>query len=171
MSDYNLQDNLDNNPSTSDGLQKIILKSAKFKEIQIYPATVEMNTSGFTPFHSISIKESVFSPIVSGSLVVFDIKNFVENLNIEGFESIELEFKKTTKSKITKFKGIITDVTLLTDDSVLANKMNMEEYIRLFSLTFMNKDLMYAQYKIPQNSPHTEISINKDFVGWIAKQS
>lgn len=165
-----LIDSEDNRPFSSENLKKIVIKSDRFGELIIFPPpTIPNNHGGVSIFESISIKESIFSPIVSGTLIVFDVGNFTDNYNIEGFEDIIISFKKTKNSKTITFSGIITDITLLTNDSAVSAKMNAEEYIRLFSITFMNKDLFLANYTTPQDPPKNTTLLSKDFVGWISK--
>lgn len=166
-----LPDTPDNTLYTSDNLQTIVLMSDKFGTVSIFPQDNQM-IGGLPIFQSISIKESMFSPVVSGKLTVYDIGSFIDNHNIEGFEDIEITFKKIKDGNVVVFSGIVTDVTLLTNDSVLTNKMNSDEYVRIFSITFMNKDLFVANYVTPQD-PDPEGKnpyIPKDFVGWISRK-
>lgn len=166
---FTLPDTPDNSLFTTDNLEKIVIKSSKFNDLTVFPQKTQI-IGGLPIFQSIVIKETVFSPVVSGTLTVYDIGNFIENYNIEGFEDIEFTFKKVKSGKSIIFKGIITDVTLLTNDSVLSSKMNAEEYVRIFSLTFMNKDLFIANYVTPQEPDSKKQDIPKDWVGWISRK-
>lgn len=169
MSNIELPDTPDNTLYTTDNLKKIMIISDKFGEISIYPQE-KPHTGGSSIFCSISIKESLFSPIVSGKLLVYDVGSFIDNYNIQGFEDILLSFQKIKDGEIFKFKGIITDITLITNDSVVAHKMNADEYVRLFSLSFMNKDLFLANTKTPQEPDPKKFDISKDWVGWISRK-
>ena len=169
---FELPETIDNSLYTSENLQSIVITSDKFGSLSVFPQQNQM-IGGASMFQSISIKESIFSPVVSGKLIVYDIGSFIENYNIEGFEDITISFKKIKDGNAVTFSGIITDVTLLTNDSVLNNRMNADEYVRIFSLTFMNKDLFIANYVTPQDpdpegkNPYTP----KDWVGWISRKT
>ena len=165
MTSFPAIDNSDGGPFSSDALKKIEIISDKFGTINVYPSSTAH--SGQTPFYSLSLTESLFSPIVSGNLIVKDIGNFVDNLNLEGFETIKIVFEKIKDSPDNLFTGIITDVTLMSNDAVLAARMDSLERYRFFNLSFINKDVFIANYKKPQNAP-SNIFGAKDFVGWIS---
>ena len=158
-----LPDTPDNTLFTTDNIVDITIISEIFGSISIYPQE-KPHIGGSSIFSSISVKESLFSPVVSGKLLVNDIGNFIDNYNIQGFEDIIFSFRKKKDGKIYTFAGIITDVTLITNDSTLALKMNPSEYVRLFSLTFMNKDLFVANNITPQ-------TVKKDWIGWISRKN
>jgi len=165
-------------PTTTDPLRsveslKITLKSERFKEFQIFPNET-LTTYGTTVLNSLSITESIFTPLVTGNLIVNDTGNFVENLHIQGFEDIIIEYKKSGDT--VKFNGIIIDVNLLTNDGVLSTQMNKLQRNRSYSLSFMNKDLFLANFKnileIPEPVQNKEPPFkftSKDFIGWISK--
>jgi len=168
-------DSPDNYPLTSENLLKITLYSEKFPEFVIFPADFKnllvSNERQF--FHSLSIKESLFSPIVSGKLLLFDVFDFTDNLNLNSFDYIGFEFKKSKNGKTVNFVAMITGIVPITDDAVITSIMNAYEYIRIVSLEFMNIDLFIAQYKPQQTLPDkydnngNKLFVDKDFIGWL----
>ena len=169
---YNSTDGL---PFSSLSLVSIILKSEKFENgaLQIFP--MQVLQSGQNIYQSMSIEESLFSPIVSGNIILKDIGSLSDKLNLEGFEEIHIKFSTFTggddeEIELDTFTGIVTDFSLLTDDAVNANRMNSVEANRIIRLNFMNKDLFMANYTLPVNVPKNDKGIT-DFVGWISKKS
>lgn len=162
-------------PHSLDSIEKLEIKfkSPKFGEISIFPKNTDTTSDILV---SLQLTESIASPVVRGTIIINDHANFVENLNLEGYEEIIIIYNKNKRE--VKFTGIIIDVTLLTDDATLANKMNQKQQFRNYSMTFMNKDIFMANYKTPQGifEPN-EFEIkeenqqpfqNRDFIGWIA---
>lgn len=152
---------------------KIKLVSPKFSEFIIFPTSNQNKTI----LSEMSITESITTPVVSGFIILADHSNIVENLNLEGFEEIQIDFTKN-KTKFN-FLGIVTNINLMTDDAVLANPMNQEgQKHKKYSLSFMNKDLFLANQKTPQGIfSKNEFEIfdesrvrykNRDFIGYIS---
>ena len=88
-----LPDTPDNTLFTTDNIVDITIISEIFGSISIYPQE-KPHIGGSSIFSSISVKESLFSPVVSGKLLVNDIGNFIDNYNIQGFEDIIFSFRK-----------------------------------------------------------------------------
>jgi len=172
-------DTSDNYPLTSENLIKITLTSPKFGSFVVFPANFKNLpiASVYQLFHSLSIKESLFSPIVSGKLFLLDVHDFTDNLNLNSFDEITLVFKKNVKAAPITYKAIITGIVPVTDDAVITDKMNASEYIRIIALEFMNKDLFKAQYQTQQSLPdkydnnNNKLYVDKDFIGYISSKS
>jgi hypothetical protein len=168
-------DEIDVHPLDSLKSLSIKLISDRFGEFSIFPRTMEY---GIDILNNLTITESILTPLVTGTLIVHDVGNFIENLNIQGFEDLELKYKKAGNEVV--FRGIIVDVNLLTNDAVLSEKMNSVQKLRAYSMSFMNKDLFLANFKNIQEIPEPKNPnqsaqndepkfTNKDFIGWISK--
>ena len=145
------------------------LISVYIGDIQIFPQTADTFKGGQTVVKSVKITESLFSPIVAGSILILDINNISSNIilpipirivfnpNIDNSES---------NTPVT-FDGIVTQSYVVTDDAVNSTNMNPEQKYRVLQLDFMNQDIFLANQKIPWQIPKNDNDQN-DFVGWIA---
>ena len=136
--------------------------------IQIFPQTADTFKGGQTVVKSVKITESLFSPIVAGSILILDINNISSNIILP--IPIRIVFNPNiggnTSTPVT-FTGIITQSDIMTDDAVNSTNMNNQQKTRIFQLDFMNKDIFMANLKTPWKIPDNDNGQN-DFVGWIA---
>jgi hypothetical protein len=94
------------------------------------------------------ITESLFSPIVQGSVILLDVGNFSDNANLEGFETISISFRRNNSEQPITFTGIVTQYSVINDDAEHSSDMNPNEKTRAIRLDFMNKDIFFANRNI-----------------------
>lgn len=154
-------------PFAGSFLVNISIFSPKFGTIPFFPQNPNTFKGGQTVIKNMKITESLFSPIVHGSIVMLDIGNVSDNLNLEGFEEIKISFRRNIPGDIILFTGIVTQYTVLTDDAEHTTDMNANEKTRVIQLDFMNKDIFMANSHCWLAIPKNDLN-QTNFLAWIA---
>lgn len=169
----NINNNESGLPFSGDNLISVSLLSGEALELEIYPYTV-FKSQGM--IKSLIITESIFSPIITGSIMLLDVGNFSDNYNMEGFENINIKFRieifkdGNPISILKDFKGTITQSSVVTDDAINSGKMNSRENYRIIKIDFINQDMFDNSVVEDTNYNNIPDNIYKlnDFVGWIS---
>lgn len=148
-------------------LVSIILSSSKFGSVSLFPQDSVTFKGGQTIIKNMKITESLFSPIVQGSVILLDVGNFSDNANLEGFETISISFRRNNLEQPITFIGIVTQYSVINDDAEHSSDMNPNEKTRAIRLDFMNKDIFFANRNIAWEIPDNDDD-RTDFLGWIA---
>ena len=132
----------------------------------LYPQNASQSMGGQTVLRNLSITESIFTPIISGTVHILDVDNMGNNYtnsNITVVFTQNLNQNKT--GKIVTFKGLITKSSVITDDAVLNSRMSGDASYKSVLLNFINEDIFKANAKTYQTKENPLFS---GFIGWIA---
>lgn len=145
------------------------LISVNINGIQIFPQNSDTFKGGQTVIKSMKITESLFSPIVAGSITILDINYISASISVVEPSTITVVFiPNIPNNDSITFRGMITQSVIINDDAAKTTDMNFDQQYRILQLDFMNQDMFLANQKIPWKIPNNE-NDQSDFVGWIAK--
>jgi len=117
-----------------------------------------------TSLLSIEIKESLFTPYMSGTLELFDEYNLIETVNFTGNETIEIVFSLQNLQNDIKLRFKVISAKAITDLSTV-DRINFLEPARVYQLEFISEEIF--------NHTFTDALLKdeKDFIGYIAVDS
>jgi hypothetical protein len=110
---------------------------------------------------SLEIKESIFTPYMSGTLELFDEYNLIEVVNFTGNETIEIVFSLQNLENEIRLKFKVISAKVITDLST-EERINFLEPARVYELEFISEEVF--------NHTFTDALLKdeKDFIGYIA---
>jgi len=130
-----------------------------------------------TILKNINISESLFTPVVSGSLSCLNTQSQEDGVflfdKIKPLDYLQIGFKSRVHPSdpgdfdFTVFQAIILNKTVITDEAALNGPMDAFQKTNMFVLEFMNSDLYNATLKPAIEIPKNDLDI-KDFIGWIS---
>ena len=112
-----------------------------------------------TPFSALQFKESLFNGCMFGSLMVFDDRNWVDDFQFSGSETLEISFKISDSDTPVNFKFFIYDAKSVSDETHLSDSTPADERISVWRLEFISSEIFLANYNT------TTLEIQEDFIG------
>lgn len=131
------------------------------KKYVLYNGQLMGSGFGLSSLISLHIKESMFTPYMSGVLELFDEYNLIETVNFSGNETIEIVFQLRSTDDPIKLRFRVISTKAVSDLST-KERINHLEPARVYSLEFISEEIF--------NNTFTDAFLKdkKDFIGYIA---
>ena len=117
---------------------------------------------GYSSLLSLDIKESIFTPYMSGTLELFDEYNLIETVNFTGNETIEIVFNLHDEDKPVSLRFRVISAKSVSDLTT-STRINFIEPTRIYHLEFISEEVFNNTFT------NALLKDEKDFIGFIAK--
>lgn len=147
-----------NYPSENDGES---LASAADKYV-LFNSKTTGSAYGFSSLLSLDIKESIFTPYMSGTLELFDEYNLIETVNFTGNETVEIVFNLHDEEEPVSIRFRVISAKAVSDLTT-STRINFIEPTRIYHLEFISEEIFNNTFT------NALLKDEKDFIGFIAK--
>ena len=122
-------------PFSVDSLQSLIIQKKDGKSMQVIP----WGSATPNPLISFSINENMFSPLMSGVIIIKNIGDWSNELKLNGFDEIAVKLGN---------QNLLFEVTNVKNTVDLANSeyQNAAENVKVLTIEFMSKSLLTKQF-------------------------
>ena len=151
-----------NSPTESRIISVILSKKDKEgKEIKFDILPWDTTISNNSPFRGMSFTESMFSGCMFGSLIVSDIRNWVDEFQFNGIEKVEIKMTIGLAKEPISFKFHIYNAQLISNEAAYAES-TINERISIWKLELISSEIFLPNYN------KTILENEEDFVGLIS---
>jgi hypothetical protein len=149
--------------TTESRIQELSLyKEVDGEKIEFKILPWNTSVSNVSPLSAISFKESLYNGCIFGSIIVFDIRNWVDEFLFTGQEKLNIKFKIGKSDKLIDMTFHVYDAKNITDAGNATETMPGNEKVSLWELQFVSSEIFLPNYN------QTLLEKNEDFLGSIS---